>query len=81
MKNGKHPEEIADNLVYTDEEYLVREEKAGTMESYVVSESILFVTGEKDPNNDADWNNFLDTLKELGRDELMKVCQSAYSRK
>ena len=81
MKNGKHPEEIADNLVYTDEEYLVREEKAGTMESYVVSESILFVTGEKDPNNDADWNNFLDTLKKLGRDELMKVCQSAYSRK
>jgi hypothetical protein len=81
MKNGKQPKEMADNLVYTDEEYLVREEKAGTMDSYVVEQSIFFVTGEKDPTDDAVWQDFLDTLKDLGRAELMKVCQQAYSRK
>ena len=81
MNDGKAPKEKAANLVYTDEEYAVREEKAGTVDSYILSESTLFVSGEKNPTDDAAWNEFLDTLKEIGRNDLLKVCQSAYSRK
>ena len=81
MKDGKKPKETAENLVYTAEEYKKREEKAGTVDSYIVSESISFVTGQKDPKDDAAWNEFLETLKDLGRNELLKVCQGAYSRK
>jgi hypothetical protein len=39
-----------------------------------------FVTGEKDPTNDTVWNEFLSTLKSIGRQELMEVCQKAYDR-
>jgi len=81
MQNGKKPKETAANLIYTDEEYELREEKAGTIDSYIVSETILFVSGQKDPSDNAVWNEFLSTLKGLGRKELLDVCQSAYSRK
>lgn len=81
MKDGKKPKETAENLVYTDEEYQKREEKAGTLDSYIVNETIKFVSGQNDPKDDAAWNEFLKTLKDLGRNELLKVCQSAYSRK
>ena len=40
-----------------------------------------FFSGEKDPSNDSVWNEFLSTLDEIGRKELMDVAQSAYSRK
>ena len=80
MQNAKRPKEIAADLVYTTEEYEIREEKASTVNSYIIQEVTLFVTGEKDPNNDAQWNEFLKTLDSLGRTELMKICQSAYDR-
>ena len=80
MKDGKKPKETAENLVYTEEEYKLREELSGTLDSFIVSESLLFVTGNKDPKDDATWKEFLDTVKELGRNKLIKVCQDAYNR-
>ena len=80
IQNAKRPKEIAADLVYTTEEYETREEKASTVNSYIIQEVTLFVTGEKDPNNDTQWNEFLKTLDSLGREELMKICQSAYDR-
>lgn len=79
-QNGKRPEEEAINLVYTTEEYEVREEKASTVNSFITTETNNFVSGEKDPSNDAQWNEFLSTLKQIGREELQDVCQSAYNR-
>ena len=80
LQDGKRPKEEAVRMIYTDAEYELREEKAGTMNTYVIDEVIQFVAGEKDPSNDAQWNEFLSTLETLGREELMKVCQSAYER-
>ena len=80
LQNGKHPEEEAVDLVYTNEEYEIREDKAGTVNSFVSSEAIYFVSGEKDPTNDTAWNEFLATLRSLGREQLMNVCQDAYDR-
>lgn len=80
LQEGKRPAEEVANLVYTTAEYEIREEKYTIMNDYVGSEIIRFVSGEIDPNSDADWNNFLSTLDTLGRGELMKICQDAYSR-
>ena len=79
-QNGKRPEEEAVNLIYTTDEYEIREDKASTVNSYITTETNYFVSGEKDPSNDGQWNEFLSTLKSIGRDELMKVCQDAYTR-
>ena len=46
----------------------------------ITTETNYFVTGEKNPADDTQWNEFLMTLKSIGREELMEVCQSAYSR-
>ena len=79
-QNGKKPEEEAINLVYTTEEYEVREDKASTVNSFITTETNYFVSGEKNPADDTQWNEFLMTLKSIGREELMEVCQSAYDR-
>ena len=80
FQNGKRPEEEAVNLVYSTEEYEIREDKAGTVNNYITTEVTYFISGEKDPSDDTVWNEFLSTLKSIGREELMKVCQDAYSR-
>ena len=80
MENGKAPKETAENLVYSTEEYEIREEKANDVNSYISTEIIYFVSGEKDPKDDAAWENFISTMNSIGREELMKVCQSAYDR-
>ena len=79
-EEGKQPKEYVSRLVYSMEEYDLREEKESTIESYIDTETNYFVAGEKDPSNDATWNEFLKTLKSIGREELMDICQSAYDR-
>lgn len=80
FQNGKRPEEEAVNLVYSTEEYEIREDKAGTVNNYITTEVTYFISGEKNPSDDTVWNEFLSTMKSIGREELMKVCQDAYSR-
>jgi hypothetical protein len=78
---GKQREGILDSLVYTAEEYEAREDKAGTVSSYISEQAVLFATGEKDINDDNVWKEFKTNLETLGRDELMEIAQSAYDRK
>ena len=80
-QEGKRPEERATKLVYTTEEYETREEKSGDVLTYISEQITLFVSGEKNPKDDAAWNEFLTTLDEVGRGELMEICQKAYDRK
>ena len=80
-QEGKRPEERATRLTYTTEEYAVREEKASSVMDYINEQITLFVTSEKNPKDDAAWNEFIKTMDELGRAELMKICQKAYDRK
>ncbi len=81
VQAGKKPEERATRLVYTPDEYAIREMKSGNISSYISEQVILFVSGEKDPKDDAAWNEFLTTLDGQGRSELMEICQQAYDRK
>lgn len=81
VQEGKKPVERATKLVYTQEEYATREMKAGNVSNYINEQIVLFIAGEKDPTDDAAWNEFLTTLDGLGRSELMEICQKAYDRK
>lgn len=80
IQKGKRPEEEAVNLVYSTDEYEIREDKASTVNSYITTETNYFVSGEKDPSDDTAWNEFITTLNAIGRNELMEVCQNAYDR-
>ena len=81
VMNAAKEREIVGRLVYTTEEYEAREEKAGEVSSYISEQTVLFATGEKDINNDSVWAEFKSTLTSLGRQDLMKIAQDAYSRK
>ena len=81
IKQANMPEERCNYLVYTQEEYELREEKKGLMSSFVNEQITAFISGEKNPQDDAQWNEFLKTLDGLGRVELMEVAQKAYDRK
>ena len=81
QETGKKPEERCIYLVYTTEEYEKQEEISGEVNTYV-SESITeFFAGVKDPSNDATWDEFLTNLKSVGREDMLKIAQDAYSRK
>ena len=79
--SGKKQPGVVGDLVYTSKEYDLREAKAGTMNSYLTEQLVLFMQGEKDPSDDKAWNEFTSTLTSLGRKELEKVAQDAYTRK
>ena len=72
--------EVASQLVYTDEEYEVREIKLTDCQSYIANETVKFIAGENDPTNDSSWDAFLSQIKALGREELMDITQDAYDR-
>ena len=73
--------ESVSTLVYTTEEYEARELKAGNVSSYISEQSTLFATGDKDIADNKVWEEFKSTLKSLGRDEMLKIAQDAYTRK
>lgn len=80
MIDCKKPAEVAVNLVYNEEEYETLIDIKGPRNSYVSEARALFVTGEKDPSNDAQWKEYLKTLEEYENSKLTKICQSAYKR-
>ena len=81
MKAAEKPKEVVHSLSYTFEEYETRDEKSGVHGAYIREQRNLFAVGEKNPNSDADWNEYLKNLEKLGESELLKIAQSAYSRK
>lgn len=78
---GKMPEEQVVDLIYTTEENLIKAEKDAKVNSFIGEQNELFMSGEHDVNDDNAWTEFLNTLETLGRSELMKVAQDAFSRK
>ena len=79
-ESGKQPDEYTSRLVYTVEEYELREAKLTDVNSFLNNWTIYFASGEKDPSNDSVWEEFVTTLKSLGREEIMGTVQSAYER-
>ena len=48
------------------------------IESNVATSTAEFVTGVRDPNNDGDWNGYLEGLQGLGVDRYLEIWQAAY---
>ena len=81
LQEGKKVKEEATGLIYTQEEYSTRDEIASVYNSYVKEQCVKFVTGELNPDNDNQWNEYLTTLKSIGQQKILDVAQSAYNRK
>jgi putative aldouronate transport system substrate-binding protein len=77
---GKRPANKADNLVYTSEEFAIREDLYSRYWSYYSEALTLFVTGKNDINDDAKWNEYKAELDKLGRVKLEGVAQRAFNR-
>ena len=80
MQKAKLPEAKAEDLQYTSDEYAEKSTYQNQIDSYVYEQRSLFVTGDVDPNNDAKWNEYLDTLSKLGMEKWTKLAQTAYDR-
>jgi len=80
MDSAKLPKEKAEDLYYTAEEYEEKTTYQNQIDSFVYEQRSLFVTGDKDPNNDAQWNEYLSTLSKLGLEKWTKIAQKAYDR-
>lgn len=80
IKAGKEPAEKFFNITYSAEETeIVTEVQAELIDTLNTWRAEL-ITGVKDPNNDADWEAFLDDLEEKGLYDWMEAAQDAYDR-
>ena len=80
MTEFRKPAEVAVNLIYTEEEYEIIVDNKAPRNSFVNESISLFSLGNQNPNSDAEWDKFLNTLEDYENDKLVKVCQSAYKR-
>lgn len=76
----KSPKYTAEGLIYTSEDFDRRQELMGRYYSNYSEPITLFITGKLDINDDAAWQNYVDTLEKLGRAELEEIAQRAYDR-
>jgi putative aldouronate transport system substrate-binding protein len=75
-----NPKVIVGRLKYTQEEndkWATTRTNVGDRASKAQTE---FCTGILDPNSDADWNNYLKELKDLGLDDFRNLVQTAFDR-
>lgn len=56
----------------------IGKEKANDVNSYISTEIIYVVSDNKDPKDDTAWNDFINIMNFIRREEFMKVCQSGY---
>ncbi len=80
LRTVGEPDELVRTLAYTAEENEVVSEVRSPVREYVASQRALFVSGALDPNNDADWQAYLDGIEQQGLSRWQAVAQAAYSR-
>lgn len=80
MDSAKLPKEKSENIRYTSEEYEEKTTYQNQIDSFVYEQRNLFVTGDKNPNSDAAWNEYLNTISELGLEKWTVLAQKAYDR-
>ena len=74
------PDEVFYYAVYTQEETEEREEFTSDLTSYIKKARDEFCTGIRDPENDADWQQYLTDLETLGYSRWIEIAQTAYDR-
>jgi hypothetical protein len=79
-KEANIKKETIARMDYTDDEMDQRQKIEGLIISQVASDRDLFITGTKDPSNDAQWNEYLKSLEDLQLNDLMKLFQTVYDK-
>ena len=74
------PEDVIYNLIYTSEEQELVSDVSVQIKDFIAEQQALFVSGEMNPSNDADWETYLANLQAQNMDEWLKVAQGAYDR-
>ncbi|MBQ3072253.1 MAG: hypothetical protein IJD20_03060, partial [Oscillospiraceae bacterium] len=74
------PKELFRFAIYSQADYEERSEFAKELTAYFRNRRAKFCTGEIDPNNDADWQNYLDGLDALQYDRWIELAQIGYNR-
>ena len=75
---AKQPEEVFHYAEYSLDEQDTRNEITPDLFAYFKTSRAEFCTGVKDPENDADWQTYVDGCKSLRYDEWIGCAQSAY---
>ena len=81
MENWQKPEAVVAGLAFTLDEQRELEKMGGTILTTISEYFALFVTDEKDPENDADWKEYVDKMEKSGLSQQIKIYQTAYDRK
>ena len=76
----RHPENVLPPLYYTVNEVEEIQEAIINIPPYVTQTLAEFVTGARDPNSDADWNQYLAELENMGLSRWLEIAQDAYNR-
>ena len=71
---------ICPTLVYTVEEKEDTQAQRTACSDFYKKSRTDFCVGDLDPNSDADWKKYVDTLWELGLQDWLDVAQVAYDR-
>ena len=79
-KYNPDPSRICPTLVLTEEEKEDTQAQRTACSDYYRKSRTDFSTGVMNPNSDADWNKYVDTLWELGLQDWLDVAQVAYDR-
>ena len=80
QNEAKHAEEKFYGVVYNAEETEVKNTYQKLLKDYILQARAEFITGVKDPSNDADWDAYLKEMEANGLTELMEASQEAYTR-
>ena len=67
-------------MVYTEEEKEETEAERTACADYYKKSRTDFCVGKLDPNSDADWQEYLDTLADLGLETWLELAQIAFDR-
>ena len=76
----EHNPKLFFHAVYTPEEEEENGNSVAELKSYVKECRAKFCAGELDPDNEADWNNYLSTLERLGLSTVIRNTQAAVDR-
>ena len=71
---------LCPNLVYTEEEKADIENQQTAVGDYFRKCRTDFALGNMDPNSDADWKTYVDTVWDLGLQDWLDAAQVAYDR-
>lgn len=75
-----NPEKVCPKLVYTEEEEKALEAESTNVGDRWKKAQTEFLTGVLDINSDADWNEYLQQLNDMGLQKLVERAQKAYDR-